>query len=263
MRFILYQNAAHWFDPISTIQNIEEGLFSMKGSWQKNDILVLPEMFSTGFVTESSHLSDKTQVIKNQEYTLNWMCRFSQEHQITVTGSLPYWNGELLFNSLMIIKEGNKSPIFYNKRHLFGIAGEKLMYSAGGDRTIYNSGEWRMNLSICYDLRFPVWLRNKNDYDILICIANWPVGRANAWRSLLIARAIENQCYVFGVNRVGNDSTGTIYSGGSLVVGPDGVVLHEMNDDVGFLCFEPDASFLSKFRRAYPFLKDCDDFTLI
>ena len=266
MRFILYQNAAQWSNPVASITNIEEGLLSLKDSWRKGDILVLPEMFSTGFITEESQLSNRNHLIENQEYTLDWMQRFSQENLVSVMGSIPYWNGEHLFNRLFVIDEGNKvgqtehGP--YNKRHLFGIAGENRMYTAGKERVIVNKGQLRLNLSICYDLRFPVWLRNRGDYDVLVCVANWPVARATAWRALLVARAIENQCFVVGVNRVGVDQTKTLYSGGSLAVGPDGVILEEMGDTEGYRCFEPDVEFLNKFRRAYPFLKDADDFNL-
>jgi len=266
MRFILYQNAAQWGNPVASIQNLEEGLLSLKGSWRKGDILVLPEMFSTGFITEESLLSDRNQLIENQDYTLGWMRKFAQENLVSVMGSIPYWNGELLFNRLFMIDEGNevrhKEFPHYNKRHLFGIAGENRMYTPGKERVIVDKGEWRLNMSICYDLRFPVWLRNRGDYDVLVCVANWPVARATAWRALLIARAIENQCYVLGVNRVGIDGTQTSYGGGSLVVGPDGLVLEEMDDAEGYLTFEPDVHFLNKFRRAYPFLKDADDFRL-
>ena len=266
MRFIVYQNAAQWGNPVASIQNLEEGLLSLKGSWRKGDILVLPEMFSTGFITEESLLSDRNQLIENQDYTLGWMRKFSQENLISVMGSIPYWNGEFLFNRLFIIGEGNKATQmehpYYNKRHLFGIAGENNMYTPGRERVIVKKGDWRLSLSICYDLRFPVWLRNRGDYDILVCVANWPLARATAWRVLLIARAIENQCYVLGVNRVGIDGTQTPYSGRSLVVGPDGLVLEEMDDTEGYLSFEPDLHFLNKFRRAYPFLKDADDFYL-
>jgi len=266
MRFILYQNAAQWGDPVASIQNIEGGLLPLKGVWKNGDILVLPEMFSTGFVTEESKCSDINQLIVNQEYTLDWMRRLAQKNLISVIGSLPYWNGEFLFNRLFVIDEGNKDGqmeyAHYNKRHLFGIAGENRMYTPGKERVIIDKGDWRLNLSICYDLRFPVWLRNQGDYDILICVANWPIARATAWRALLVARAIENQCYVLGVNRVGIDGTQTLYGGGSLAVGPDGTILEEMKDAEGFLCFEPDIHYLNKFRRAYPFLKDADDFSL-
>ena len=105
MRFILYQNAAHWCDSVTSIQNIEDGLFSLKGSWREGDILVLPEMFSTGFITDESQWSDRIQLIENQEYTLSWMQRFAQENRISVIGSIPYWNGENLFNRLYVVEE--------------------------------------------------------------------------------------------------------------------------------------------------------------
>ncbi|NBV04482.1 MAG: nitrilase family protein [Cytophagia bacterium] len=267
MRFILYQNAAHWCDSVTSIQNIEDGLFSLKGSWREGDILVLPEMFSTGFITDESQWSDRIQLIENQEYTLSWMQRFAQENRIIVIGSMPYWNGENLFNRLYVVeetmKENKKDFEHYNKRHLFGIAGENRMYTPGNERKIITKEDLRLNLSICYDLRFPVWLRNRGEYDVLVCVANWPVARSTAWRSLLIARAIENQCFVVGVNRVGLDGTKTLYGGGSLAVGPDGVILGEMDDTETYCLFEPDVSFLHTFRRAYPFLKDADDFSLI
>jgi predicted amidohydrolase len=263
MRFVLYQNAAQWLDPENSIRKIETGLMPAEFNLRPGDCLILPEMFGTGFVTAPAPWSDKEQTIKNQEYTLNWMIRFSGQLGVTILGSMPYLDGALLYNRMYAVDAGTKNPIFYNKRHLFGIAGEKDHYTAGDRRIILQKEGWRINLCICYDLRFPVWLRNKGDYDILVCIANWPVTRELAWKSLLIARAIENQCYVVGVNRVGTDATGTVYAGGSLAVGPDGTLLAEMNHLEGLQFFEPDAHFLQKYRRAYPFLGDADNFSVI
>lgn len=263
MRFVLYQNSAQWLDPETSIKGIESGFQGGGFVLRSGDCLVLPEMFSTGFVTESSLLTDIDQIIKNQEYTLSWMNKFSAEYGITVMGSMPYWENHLLYNRFFLVDAGNKESNTYNKRHLFGIAGEKNNYTAGQKRVILDKQGWRVNLSVCYDLRFPVWLRNRGDYDVLVCVANWPVSRELAWKSLLVARAIENQCYVVGVNRVGTDSTGTAYGGGSLVVGPDGAVLVALNDQEGPGFFEPDMNFLQKYRRAYPFLGDADDFSLI
>lgn len=255
MRFILYQNAAYWCDSVTSIQNIEDGLFSLKGSWREGDILVLPEMFSSGFITDESQWSDRTQLIENQEYTLSWMQRFAQENRISVIGSIPYWNGVNLFNRLYVvegtIKENKEGFEHYNKRHLFGIAGENRMYTPGNERKIITKEDLRLNLSICYDLRFPVWLRNRGEYDVLVCVANWPVARAMA-ESLLIARAIENQCFVVGVNRVGLDGTKTLYGGGSLAVGPDGVILVEMNDTETYCLLSQ--TFLSCIRTVGPIL---------
>lgn len=263
MKFILYQNAAQWLDPINSVKKIEEGLISLENLWEAGDVLVLSEMFSTGFVTDPQILTNRKQITENQEYTLNWMRGFSQKNKITIVGSIPYCEGKLLFNRMFVAGEEADKEIWYDKRHLFGLAGEKTSYTPGDMRVIFDKGGLRINLSICYDLRFPVWLRNRGDYDILICVANWPTARSVAWRSLLIARAIENQCYVVGVNRVGIDGKNIAYGGGSLVVGPDGATLIEMNENEGIGFFRPDPDFLKKYRRAYPFLSDADEFSLI
>jgi predicted amidohydrolase len=263
MKFILVQNSAIWQDSKQTIYALEKILRGVGPLLSPGSCLLLPEMFNTGFVTESDYLLNHTQLVKDQEDTLDWMSAFAFNHQMYVLGTIPYWGGQSLTNRMFVIGDQHEEALWYDKRHLFGIAGEKTHFKPGEKRVIWHKNGIRINLSICYDLRFPVWLRNRGDYDVLICLANWPLTRALAWKAMLVSRAIENQCYVIGVNRVGIDGTDTAYGGGSLVVGPDGHVLVELDDREGCCHFEPDMEFLAKYRRAYPFLQDADKFSLI
>jgi len=168
--------------------------------------------------------------------------------------------GGFLYNRMYMVHGNVQSNQFYDKKHLFSLAGEHLHFSPGSKRVCWEHNGWSMMPSICYDLRFPVWLRNQKDYHVILCVANWPKSRSLAWRSLLVARAIENQAYIVGVNRVGTDGTGTVYEGSSMVVGPDGAILVQMGDQEGLCSVGIDAHVLAVFRRAYPFLADADNF---
>ncbi|WP_262915541.1 nitrilase-related carbon-nitrogen hydrolase [Niabella ginsengisoli] len=159
----------------------------------------------------------------------------------------------------------------YNKRHLFAYAGENEFYAAGEKRLIASVKDWKINLQVCYDLRFPVWARQGPQipgenwhglYDVLIYVANWPERRSHAWKTLLQARAIENQCYVIGVNRVGNDGNGIYYSGDSMVIDPLGEVLYHKKDEEDIFTITLDKKYLSAVREKFPFWKDGDEFKI-
>ena len=157
---------------------------------------------------------------------------------------------------------------FYNKRHLFAYAGEDRHYSAGNKRLIASAKGWKINLQVCYDLRFPVWARQAPpdksalEYDILIYVANWPEKRNHAWKTLLCARAIENQCYVIGVNRVGSDGNNIYHSGNSLIISPLGEVLYHMADEEDVFTITLQKEALDEVRNKFPFWKDADDFNI-
>jgi len=260
----LVQNSASWKDPISSLAAIDSLLLGYESIKEKGGWLLLPELFAQGFVTDWNLDQDLLLIHEQQKIILDWMQQKSDDWGITVAGSLAFYENGRLFNRFVAVppQQDLFSYPTYNKKHLFGLAGEDKVYQAGSLRTIWREHHWTIIPSICYDLRFPVWLRNRGDYQVLFCVANWPQVRAFAWRSLLTARAIENQSFVVGVNRVGTDATGTFYSGESMVIGPDGSLLVQMNDEAGIVSCLLDEHVLAVFRRAYPFLKDADDFEL-
>ena len=260
MRIHLVQNAAVWNDPQASLLELDFLLSTNLTGDSRGGLLVLPEMFAQGFVTNLDIVNLKDTIINNQERTLDWMKQTAQKFDVIVVGSLPILEGGFLYNRMVAI-HGSAAPIqFYDKKHLFSLAGEHVHFSSGSQRGLWEIDGWSTIPSICYDLRFPVWLRNQKDYQVMLCVANWPNSRALAWRSLLVARAIENQAYIVGVNRVGTDGTGTVYEGSSMVVGPDGAILVQMEDQKGLCSVQIDAHALSVFRRAYPFLADADNF---
>ena len=155
----------------------------------------------------------------------------------------------------------------YDKRHLFAFAGENEHYSAGNKKLIASVKGWKINLQICYDLRFPVWTRQEphaveNQYDVLINVANWPEKRNLAWQTLLRARAIENQCYAIGVNRIGEDGNKIVYDGNSAIIDPFGTAIYEKNNQEDIFTYTLQKDTISKCRNHFPFLKDADDFII-
>jgi len=264
MRIHLVQNDAVWNRPEQSLKELDLLISNYFLNESKEGLLVLPEMFAHGFVTEIDITKNQAIILHNQLMILDWMKKTANLYNVIVTGSIQCLQGGSLYNRLYAIGKDSslETADYYDKRHLFSLAGENIHFSAGVRRSCWEFSGWKLLPSICYDLRFPVWMRNQADYHLILCVANWPKTRSYAWRSLLIARAIENQSYVVGVNRVGVDGTGTLYAGGSMVVGPDGAVLSQMDDQKGIKGQDLDAHALAVFRRAYPFLADADSFTL-
>ena len=262
LRIHLVQNAAVWNDPHASLLELDSLLSTNYTEESRGGIMVLPEMFAQGFVTDLDITNSKEYILKNQERTLDWMKKTAQQYDVVVVGSLPMLEEGFLYNRMVAV-HGNADPNqFYDKKHLFSLAGEHIHFRSGSQRSAWELNGWSMMPSICYDLRFPVWLRNQKGYQVILCVANWPKSRSLAWRSLLVARAIENQAYVVGVNRVGTDGTGTVYEGSSMVVGPDGSILVQMGDQQGLCSVVLDDHALAVFRRAYPFLADADSFSI-
>ncbi|MGI8637549.1 MAG: nitrilase-related carbon-nitrogen hydrolase, partial [Segetibacter sp.] len=199
-----------------------------------------------------------------------WMKRISAERKIILTGSLMTRENDKYFNRLVWMLPNGQMGL-YDKRHLFAYAGENQYYTAGNKRIIASVKGWKINLQVCYDLRFPVWSRQAQqgagneglEYDVLIYVANWPERRSHMWKTLLQARAIENQCYCIGVNRVGNDGNNIYHSGDSMVVNALGEVLyHKPNDeDIHTITLQKEE--LSAIREKMPFWKDADPFLII
>ena len=254
LNIAVFQFNLVWENPVANRVKIDEWLQKAN----KNiDVVFLPEMFTTGFSMNVSELAEPM-----EGDTVLWMKKCSSEHQLALCGSLIIKENDRYFNRLLFVEPSGEVH-FYNKRHLFTIGKEENHFQKGTERLIVNYKGWRICPLICYDLRFPVWARNRNEYDILVYSANWPQARTEVWNTLLKARAIENQCYVVGANRVGVDENTISYSGNSQLIDPKGHILAEIGDhhkgivSAGFSYTE-----LIKFRTAFPVLNDADQFSM-
>lgn len=253
------QTNLHWEDKAANLQMLEQKINSIK---QKIEIVVLPEMFSTGFSMKPDLFAETM-----EGETMQWMKRIAAEKKIILTGSIIAEEEGNYYNRLIWMLPNGEYGV-YDKRHRFAYAGEDNHYTAGTKRLIASVKGWKINLQVCYDLRFPVWARQQNqqeepEYDVLIYVANWPERRSHAWKTLLQARAIENQCYVVGVNRTGNDGNAIYHSGDSMIIDPMGEVLYTMKDEEDIFTITLDKEHLQSVREKLPFLKDADGFMII
>lgn len=256
LRITLLQTTLSWEKPEENVDLLDSKISSLEAG---QDIIVLPEMFSSGFTMNAAAVAEPM-----DGRTMQWMRRIAERTDAVVTGSLVIESGGRHFNRLVWMYPDG-SYRHYDKRHLFGLAGEENTYAKGHHRTVFEWKGWRIFPLICYDLRFPVWSRRTSgfDYDLLIYTANWPERRSAAWRRLLPARAIENQCYVAAVNRVGEDGNGIPHSGDSVILDYLGDVLAEA--PAGKDCpitASLDQPSLLRFRDQFPFAKDADPFEL-
>jgi omega-amidase len=253
------QTDIFWENKTENLRMLEEKIKSIP---ERTELVILPEMFSTGFSMNTEYLAEDL-----GGETVEWMKRIATEQRIIITGSIIIKEKGSFHNRLVwMLPNGDYG--FYDKRHLFAYGKEDEFYTAGNKRLIAQVKGWKINLQVCYDLRFPVWARNKMDeagaaeFDLLIYVANWPARRSHAWKTLLCARAIENQCYVIGVNRVGEDAKGLSYTGNSMIIDPLGEVLYHHADTEDIFTVTLDKEHLDQTRKAFPFLKDADDFDL-
>jgi len=219
------------------------------------DLVVLPEMFTTGF---SMNALENAEAPGGE--TEQWLAEQARQYDCALTGSIAVGTGGKVFNRMLFVTPEGTSH--YDKRHLFRVAGEHKRYAGGSQRVVVTWRGWRILLQVCYDLRFPVFMRNRGDYDLILFVANWPDSRRLHWRQLLIARAIENLACVVGVNRVGSDARGLGYSGDSLAVAADGAVLLDMENRRGIASAVLDGTALETYRERFPFNLDADDFQL-
>ncbi len=255
------QTSLYWEDKVANLDMLEEKIFNLR---HKTEVVILPEMFTTGFSMNPALLAEGM-----DGASVQWMKRISAENRIILTGSLIIEEEGKFYNRLIWMMPNGEMG-YYDKRHLFGYSHEDKYYHAGKKRLICSVKGWKINLQVCYDLRFPVWARqtphtlndNHTEYDVLIYVANWPERRSHAWKTLLCARAIENQCYTIGVNRVGKDGNDIYYSGNSLVIDPLGEVLYHMADDEDIFTITLEKEKLDEVRAKFPFLKDADEFGL-
>lgn len=224
---------------------------------QGSDLIILPEMFTTGF-----DISSTTAAEDMGGETLHWLREQAATLNAHITGSVLIRDGKQYFNRLLWLKPDG-SLITYDKRHLFTLDGEDLLLTAGKERVIVDCHGWRCCPQICYDLRFPVWSRNQDDYDLLIYVANWPRPRIHHWSALLTARSIENLSYVVGVNRIGEDGAGRKYNGQSVALGPNGKPLVEPGSRAGCYTVTLDYEELQRYREKFSALHDRDHFQII
>ncbi|WP_110691839.1 amidohydrolase [Salinicola halophyticus] len=262
LRVSLVQSELHWEDPAANRRLLDSRMGTLDGS--QTDVIVLPEMFATGFTMNAELMAEPS----DSSPTLEWMRRQARERYCIVTGSLAIAEGGNCYNRLVWMTPEGRATV-YDKRHLFRMGDEPKHYAAGSRRQIVEVKGMRVMLSVCYDLRFPVWLRQQPtaeqpfEYDVLLCVANWPAPRRHAWRTLLKARAIENLSYVVGVNRVGEDGNGLPYAGDSMVVDFKGEPLADHPVDEGFVeTVTLSGSALSSFRDKFPAWRDADGFAL-
>jgi omega-amidase len=258
----LIQTALFWESPEANLAHFDEKLNALPAH---SELVLLPEMFSTGFSMDAKRLAETM-----DGTAVQWMRANAKKHRKILAGSLMIKEGEAYFNRLIwMLPNGQYGT--YDKRHCFSLAGEDQYFKPGGKRLIASVKGWKVNLCICYDLRFPVWSRQQMDpesetlqpeYDLLVYVANWPDRRINAWQTLLPARAIENQCYVAAVNRIGDDGHGIPHSGHSMVADPMGEMKHAEAGKDSILTVTIKRKLLEEVRGKLPFWKDADSFTL-
>lgn len=252
----IIQTNLHWENSAKNIDHFDAKINAIT---EPTDIIVLPEMFTTGFTMNPKLLAEEHGGIG-----LQWMIKKANEKHCVLVGSISVKENNQFYNRLYWVKP-NGDYEFYDKRHLFKMGNEHEHYSAGNKKLIIEYKGWKICPLICYDLRFPVWSRNikDNTYDLLIYVANWPEIRAYPWKQLLIARAIENQTYVVGVNRIGEDGNGIVHSGDSCIINPKGELInnlqsHQDKTETADLSY----SYLQDFRTAFPVLLDGDEFDI-
>jgi predicted amidohydrolase len=263
----LIQTELYWENPSENIRMLDEKIRSVS----KTQIVVLPEMFSTGFSMKPHVVAERM-----DGPCMNWMKKISADKKIILTGSLAIEeNGKYYNRMIWMMPDGNYG--FYDKRHLFAYSGEDKVFTPGTKRFITSVNGWRILLQVCYDLRFPVWGRQQtrtgsesinvnkssHEYDAIIYVANWPQVRSHPWKILLAARAMENQCYVIGVNRTGKDGNDIMYSGDSMIIDPSGEILQHKTGSEEIFTTVLSRDVLNEFRNKYPFINDADAFTLL
>jgi omega-amidase len=236
--------------------NLEELDHLIHSAPEGTDLIILPETFSTGFTMRADRFAEK-----REGMAVSWMQKTARERNATLTGSLIIRENGRVYNRLYWVSPGGIEG-HYDKRHLFRMGREDKYFESGGKRELFTLGPFRFMPQICYDLRFPVFARNRSDYDVLFYVANWPAPRHPVWETLLRARAIENQAYVIGVNRAGVDGEGVDHLGGSCIIDPMGRVEAIMDRRPGILHWLIELKKTREFREKFPVWKDADRFTI-
>ncbi|WP_348823966.1 nitrilase family protein [Flavobacterium aestuarii] len=253
MKTALIQSSLIWENPIVNRNHFEE---KIKGLDEDIDLIVLPEMFSSGFTMKPKNIAETM-----QGETVLWLQSLAKAKKSAITGSLVIKENGNFYNRLVFIFPSGEIQ-FYDKRHLFTLAGEDKIYTAGKNKLIIEYKGWKICPLICYDLRFPVFARNVEEYDVLIYVANWPKVRINAWNALLKARAIENMCYTIGVNRIGEDNNKLEYNGHTQAINFLGDYLLDPAESEAVFIIELNKEELISARKKFNFLNDQDSFVL-
>jgi omega-amidase len=255
LKITVFQAYLFWENADKNLQNISLKLSS--GVREKTDLIVLPEMFNTGFTMRAEEMAEEM-----DGKTMQWLSKTAASYECVITGSLIIKENGNFYNRMIWMKPDGEFQ-YYDKHHLFSMADENKHFEAGNEQLIVELKGWKIRLAICYDLRFPVWLRNKNaEYDILLLVASWPDKRSSHWRTLIHARAVENQTYVVAVNRVGHDGNQIYHSGHSMCIDPYGNTVYYKPEDEDLYTFSINYRELEKIRRQFPFLNDADNFNL-
>lgn len=260
LRLTIIQTSLHWEDPVANRAMLEEKIWKIGGP---TDVILLPEMFTTGFTMNASPVAEAMNL-----QTTRWMKQMADQTGALILGSIVAKESNQFFNRLIWMEPGGALKT-YDKHHLFRMAKENNVYAGGQQRLVSSWKGWNICPLVCYDLRFPVWSRNRYDkerktldYDLLVYVANWPQARVTAWDALLKARAIENLSFVAGVNRVGADPQGIVYNGHSWAIDPKGNSLWFGEEGETLQTVELDAALLREYRERFPAYLDGDDFRL-
>lgn len=254
----IIQSSIYWEDINANLSMFEEKIWQID---QTTDLILLPEMFTTGFSMNAKSLAEHP-----NGHTFKWMKQMAAQTGAVIAGSYIVRDGACFFNRLLWVSPDGSCD-FYNKRHLFTLTGEHEIYQKGKERLVKELKGWKIRPLVCYDLRFPVWSRNKVqngvfDFDLLICVANWPSSRNAAWETLLKARAVENSCYCAGINIVGTDKRGFTYTGNSAIYNPivETILAPATSESINTVVLSKE--FLELYRQKFPFLEDGDRFEI-
>ncbi len=254
LRLCLVQSDLLWGDVHANLNEFAEKFAGLEG---KCDLIVLPEMFTSGFM-----MSDKVRIATYAAETRTWMLNQAKQLNSYLMGSFIVEENGAFYNRMFTASPRGDVSI-YDKRHLFRMGNEHEHFSAGKEKGIIEIGAWRIRPIVCYDLRFPVWNRNQQDYDLLVCVANWPEARRDVWNTMLKSRALDNQAFVAGVNRVGKDGMSLSYSGDSSLFDARGRLLNKCEDYKNELQItEISLGELQHFRTKFPVYLDADDFEI-
>lgn len=259
LRVSIIQAPISWADKEENLNYFNNELASLAG---KTDLIILPEMFATGFVTDSKQIAEPM-----DNRAMKWMAKQAKSCSCVVTGSIAIIEDDKIYNRLIWMRP-DESYETTDKRHLFRMANEHEHYTAGNDQLIVELNGWKIRPLVCYDLRFPVWSKNRlingvHQYDLVYYVANWPATRIQMWDTLLQARAIENQAYCIGVNRIGTDGKGIPHNGHSVVVDPKGRVILSTPDDKAFIGTTVlDYEELTAYRKSFAVGLDWDQFSI-
>lgn len=260
LKITLIQSALHWQNPEANRAMFEEKIWQIN---EQTDVIILPEMFSTGFSMESEKLAEPMNFT-----TFKWMRQMAEQTKAAITGSVIIKDNGKYFNRLLWVQPDGQYKT-YDKKHLFRMAVENDHFSAGDQKLVVEWKNWRICPLVCYDLRFPVWSRNtylsdlhRMNYDLILFVANWPAARVTAWDVLLKARAVENLAYAAGLNRVGEDGNDVAYNGHSAVIDFKGTAITELGEKESMVTVQLSAEELARYRKKFPAYLDADQFAI-